>query len=386
MAEITTRSLAPGFEPVAEAFARNFTEEGDPGAAFAACHNGALVVDLYGGDCDAGRPWAPETLMPVFSGTKGLVAACALILIERGQLDPDAFVARYWPEFAAEGKERIRVRHVLSHRTGLPGIAAPLTSADLTDDLAMENHLAAQAQFRDPDAFASYHGLTIGWLVGGLIRRIDGRSAGRFFAEEIAEPLGLNAHIGLPEALEPRVGKVRIGAGMKPFGEGFTEDQKADPVLHAIWGNPKVFEGDDFHWNSRAYHAAEIPGANGLADAPSMARFYACLAQGGTLDGVTILRPETIARARTELARFHDPYIGQDMVIGQMFQLQSARMTMGPAPDAFGHGGAGGSAHGAWPGLNLGFSYVMRDMRDDPEHRRTRPLLAALHAAASRLS
>ena len=239
--------VAPGFEPVAAEFERNFTDRADVGAAFAAMHDGRMVVDLWGGEAAPGRPWQDDTLQIIFSGTKGLMAACVLKLIERGQIALDDKLARYWPEFAQHGKDTVRVRHVVSHGAGLPGVAEPLQAADWPDYERIESLLAAQPLASDPDAFHSYHALTIGWLVGALIRRIDGRTLGRFFAEEIAEPLGLRAWIGLPEEQEHRVGKIRLGEGMGPL----TSAQLADPILKSIWGNPPLFPSDDMAWNTR---------------------------------------------------------------------------------------------------------------------------------------
>lgn len=370
--------VAPGFEAVAEEFARNFTDRGDVGAAFAATHEGKLVVDLWGGMAAPGRPWTEDTLQVIYSGTKGLMAACVLKLIERGQLDLDAPVARYWPEFAAADKGRVLIRHVVSHSAGLPGIRTPLSAADYTDHERMEALLAAQALPPDPNAFHCYHPVTIGWLLGGLIRRIDGRTIGRFFAEEIAQPLGLEAFIGLPEALERRVGKIELGPGMAPYDEGFSAEQRADPTFASAWGNPPLFPAD-LPWNTRAYHAAEIAGAGGIANARSMARYYGAMTLGGSLDGVTVLKPETVALGRAELSRFMDPYIAEAMAFGVCWALQTPQTRFGPAPDAFGHSGAGGSIHGGWPTERVGFSYVMNQMRADPEDLRSRHVLKQLY-------
>ena len=263
--------VAPGFEPVAEEFARNFTERGDVGAAFAVTHLGRPVLDLWGGEVAPGRRWTADSLLGVFSGTKGLLAGVMLKLIERGLLDLDQPVARYWPAFGAAGKEAIKVRHLVSHRSGVPGVRAPLLPADLSDAERIENLLAAQPTFDDPDAFLCYHALAIGWLCGGLVRAIDGRSLGRFFADEIAAPLGLETWIGLPETEEHRVGRFVFGDGMGGrWDAGLTEAQRADPVRRAVWANPPLF-GDINHWDTRAFHAAEIGGAGGITTARAMA-------------------------------------------------------------------------------------------------------------------
>lgn len=372
--------VAPGFEAVAEEFERNFTERHDVGAGFAAMHDGRMVVDLWGGEAAKGVPWREDTLQIIYSGTKGLLAACVLKLIEQGRLDLNQKVAAYWPEFARNGKGTVRVRHVVSHGAGLPGIMSDLTPADWADYEKMEQLLAAQPLASDPNAFHAYHALTIGWIIGALVRRIDGRTLGRFFAEEFAAPLGLETWIGLPEAFEPRVGKMRLGEGMAPL----TAEQLSDPVLKSIWGNPPLFPDDDMAWNTRALHAAEIGGAGGISTARSMARYYGCMALGGTLDGVTVLEPQTVALGHNELSRFVDPYIAEAMAFGTIWALQTPQGRFGPAPDAFGHSGAGGSIHGAWPTERTGFSYTMNEMRADPEDKRSRYVLEQLYRIVSR--
>jgi CubicO group peptidase (beta-lactamase class C family) len=372
--------VAPGFAAVAEEFERNFTQRADVGASFAAMHDGRTVVDLWGGEASPGTPWREDTLQVIYSGTKGLIASCVLKLIEQGRLDLNEKVATYWPEFAQNGKGTVKVRHVVSHGAGLPGITSELTTADWANYEKMERLLAAQPFAPDPDAFHSYHALTIGWMVGGLIRRIDGRTLGQFFDDEFARPLGLEAWIGLPEEFESRVGKMRLGEGMGPL----TTQQLSDPVLKSIWGNPPLFPDDDMAWNSRPIHAAEIGGAGGISNARSMARYYGCMAIGGTLDGVAALQPQTIALGRGEISRFMDPYISEAMAFGTVWALQTPQGRFGPPADAFGHSGAGGSIHGAWPSMRTGFSYVMNEMRADPLDRRSRYILERLFEIVSR--
>ena len=367
--------VAEGFEPVAVEFERNFTERRDVGAAFAAVHRGRKVVDLWGGMAAPGIPWKEDTLQVIYSGTKGLMASCMLILIERGLIDIDAPVAKYWPQFGANGKERIRVRHVVSHRAGLPGIVFPLTSADIPDYEKMEGLLAAQAPSTDPEAYHSYHALTIGWLCGAIIRRVDGRTLGRFFADEVASPLKLEAWIGLSESEEHRVGKMELDPESP-----WSDEPPEDATHRTIWGNPLLFPTyEDLAWNSRAYHAAEIGGAGGIATARAMARYYCCIAQGGELDGIRILKPETIAEGLKLRSKFYDPFVVEPMAYGTVFAVQTEQGRFGPALDAFGHSGAGGSIHGGWPSSGTGFSYTMNQMRIDPDDVRSRHVLKALH-------
>lgn len=369
--------IAPGYEQVAEAFARNFRDLGDRGAAFAACHQSEIVVDLWGGEAAPGKPWTEETLQVIFSGTKALSAACILRLIEAGKVDLDRPVADYWPAFARGGKDLVLVRHALSHRAGVPGLHAPVSTADLCDDQAMETRIAAERLFQDPEAFHCYHALTIGWIMGGIVRHVTGQSIGRMFAAEIAAPLGLDAYIGLPPEQQGRMGKIVLGPGMQPG-----PPPPKGSTAAAIWANPPLFN-DPLPWNQPAFHSAEIPAAGGIATARALARFYGCLALGGEIDGVRILSAGTVALGREERSRFTDPFIPERMAYGLGWAIQTPQMRFGPAPDAFGHSGAGGSIHGGWPSAGTGFSYTMSEMRVDPEDLRSRRILDALYAVVT---
>ena len=256
-------TVEPGFEGVREAFARNFTEHGDVGAAFCLHVEGRKVVDLWGGTADVktGRPYDGSTLQLVFSTTKGATAACANLLAQRGALDLDAPVATYWPEFAAAGKDSIPVRWLLCHKAGLPVIDKRLS---LEEALAWEpviEALAVQQPVWEPGSAHGYHALTYGWLVGEVVRRVDGRSLGAFFAEEIARPLGLDFWIGLPEGEEDRVAPL-VG-GLLPEAAPDNEELKAlleqftgpDTLLGRaltlngafgeVWNDPRGARGTD---------------------------------------------------------------------------------------------------------------------------------------------
>src|SRR3954454_9187406 len=210
--------VAAGFEPVRDAFAANFANHGEVGAAFALYVRGEKVVDLWGGvaDTTTGRLWSEDTLQLVFSTTKGAAAICAHQLAQAGALDLEAPVAEYWPEFAAEGKGDIPVRWLLAHRGGLPTVDAHLTPSELCAWQPIIEALAAQRPYWEPGTAHGYHALTYGWLVGEVVKRVDGRSIGRFFADEVAKPVGLDFLIGLPAAEEAGVSRletVQIGAG-----------------------------------------------------------------------------------------------------------------------------------------------------------------------------
>jgi CubicO group peptidase (beta-lactamase class C family) len=362
-------SVARGFEPVREEFRRNFDERGELGAAFAVEWNGEPVVDVWGGSADraSGTAWARDTMQIIFSGTKGLVAACMLLLLDRGRLELDVPVYEYWPEFAAAGKEGVLVRDVVAHTARLPGLETPVTWQEATDSNRMAALLAQQAQSSDPRAAATYHALTYGWLCGEIVRRVDGRSIGRFFADEIAQPLDLELWIGLPERFEPRVATVELS----PTWDSSEQAEIAeDPLLRSI-ANPVRYQPGSFPWNERRWRAAEIPGANAIGTARSIAHFYDNLHR--------LLSPETLERARLPLSRTQDTLLGRPTAFGVGFQLQTSERPLGPPAGAFGHGGSGGSMHGCWPDQGVAFSYAMNSMRNDEADIRARALLDALY-------
>jgi len=376
--------VAPGFEGVARAFEENFATRGEVGAAFAAYRDGKVVVDLWGGrtDHESPTPWRRDTLILVFSGTKGMVALCLLLLIERGLLDLGAPMSHYWPELGAHGKSRLLVSHVVSHRSGLPGVQVPLSEEDLFDWGRMVSLLEAQVPYWEPGERVCYHPMTYGWLCGELLRRIDGRSIGRFFAEEVAAPLGLDAWIGLPEELEPRVATIGMRMQAAPSPEHLRAQE--DPLAASVWENPPARDYQPMLVNTTAFRTAEFPGANAIVDARSMARLYGCLASGGSLDGVRLLSSETVALGRRCLSRGRDALLGDPPAFGVGFALQTEVMLLGPVDDAFGHGGAGGSIHGAWPDQGVGFSYAMNDLRNPKPDPRAQALLSALHEAVTK--
>jgi CubicO group peptidase (beta-lactamase class C family) len=372
--------VAPGFGGIADAFIANFDAGLEIGAAFSVVREGELVVDLWGGMADRSRsvPWGEDTLQLIFSGTKGLVATCILICVERGLLDLEAPVARYWPEY---GKGHVRVRDVVSHTARLPGVDEETSVDNLLDTVAMAARLARQQPSDDPRAELCYHALTYGWLCGELVRRVTGMSIGRFFAAEIAGPLELEIWIGLPEVQSHRVSTLEMapdwGVGM-PFLQA--DALEHDRLIRSIWGNPPVLTGPSHLWNTQRFRAAEIPGANAIGAARSIARLYDRLACGGA----PILTSHTIALGTSTLSDGLDAVHGARRRSGVGFQLQTERLHLGPPLNAFGHDGAGGGHHGAWPDQRVGFSYAMNLMRDDGgQDPRAANLLRALHRAVS---
>ncbi len=375
--------VAPGFEPVRDAFAANFEQHGDVGAAFSLYHRGVKVVDLWGGvaDVETGRPWAEDSVILVFSSTKGATAICAHLLAQRGELDLDAPVAEYWPEFAAAGKQDIPVRWLLSHQVGLPVFDNPMTVEDWLAWDPPVQALAAQKPVWEAGTVHGYHAGTYGWLVGEVIRRVSGKSVGTFFADEVAAPLGLDFWIGLPESEEHRVVPM-IGIDLQD-GEideqAQTERRRA--LLEAarepdsLLNRPSTTEPLDM--NTRAFRAAEIPAGNGVTDARSLARMYASLIGDG-VDGVRLLNDETVARASAEASDGRDEVMRIRTRFGLGFSLDMDG-SLGQE-GAFGHGGAGGSLGFADPKAEIAFGYVMNKMQlvatDDP---RTLNLIAAAH-------
>ena len=365
--------VEPAFSAVADVFADCVPAE-ESGGAFAVYVDGVPVVDIVSGlTGDGHRRWQPDTTCVIASGTKGVVATAMLLLLERGSLSLDETVATSWPEFAAAGKESIRVGDVVAHTTGLAGIVEPITVEQLADPASIEAVLAAQAPIV-PVGRPSYHALTYGWLCGALVRRVDGRTIGRFVADEIAGPLGLDLSIGSPPE------RIARAAALLPSADyrlsAFLGDEPPDPRLAYVYGSPPSVG----RISDPGLLAHEIPGANCLASAAAMARLYGCLAVGGTLDGVALLDPATIELGRTERAHGKDPLTGRELRFGVGFKLNPNPSALGPADDAFGHTGAGGSSHGAWPSRRVGYSFVTSHLRPETNDGRARRLLETLDA------
>ena len=375
-------SVAPGFERVKDAFAANFEHNGEVGAACSVYHRGEKVVDLWGGvaDQESGRPWVEDSIVLVFSSTKGATAICANLLVQRGELDLDAPVAQYWPEFAAAGKQDIPVRFLLSHQVGLPVLDKPLA---IEDFLAWEppvNALAAQAPVWEPGTTHGYHAMTYGWLVGEVVRRVSGKSLGTFFADEVASPLGLDFWIGLPASEESRVSPmINIDLedpDIEPKGERAREMLEAATNADSYLTREQTTTPLDT--STREFLAAEFPAANGVTDARSLARMYASLIGDG-VDGVRLFTDETVRLVSRAQSDGPDAVVGVHSRFGAGFSLYSEGSHM-IQDGAFGHGGAGGSIGFADPKADIGFGYVMNKMQmvshDDP---RTVSLAQAVH-------
>jgi len=374
---------APGFEGVRDAFAANFAQDKEVGAAFAAYHRGRIVADLWGGVADAATraPWVEDTMVVVYSSTKGATATCAHMLVDAGRLDLDAPVADCWPEFAQNGKEAITTADLLSHQAGLAWVDDELTLEQVLAVDPLLDALARQAPLWEPRSAHGYHAVTYGTLVGEVVRRIDGRSLGTYFADEVAKPLGLDFFIGLPEEHESRVATLVGNLGGLGGDDGALGGPAMDPdtraALEALVGptsmlgralgiNGALSRTGDIPvpagnvFNSRAVHAAEMPAANGVTDARSLARMYAgCI---GEVDGVRLLTEARMRDAATQ--RTVGPNIvllNLDLQFGLGYFVRSSLINVG-GPASFGHAGAGGSLGWADPDAELAFGYVMNRM------------------------
>jgi CubicO group peptidase (beta-lactamase class C family) len=357
--------VAPGYEAVRDAFAA-VAAEGSR-SAFAACVDGELVADLW-----AGEGWERDTATVLYSGTKGVVAAVILLLVDRGALDLGAAVAAVWPEFAAAGKSEVTIATLLAHGAGLPAVERTLTRADVAEPEAVEAALAAQAPML-PLGTPTYHAVTWGWLADALVRRAAGASAGAAVRTLLAAPLGLDLRVGLPpgDPLAARVLRPRAAPGYR-LSAFMAADP--DPRLERVYGNPPVaIEA----WCDPDLAAAEVAAVNGVGTARALATMYGRLVCG-------LVAPETLRRAGEQACAGPDALTGRPLRYGPAgHELAGTPSELGAAADALGHTGAGGGSHGAWPSLRTGFSFLTADLRSQDDDPRAATVLAALHAAVS---
>jgi len=376
---------------VREALAENFRAHGEVGAAVAVTLDGRPVVDLWAGWADGARtrPWRPDTLVDVFSAGKAMAAVVLLRLVERGRLALDQPVARWWPEFAARGKDDVTVRMVLSHRAAVPGIRRPLPALAMYDWTLMTDALAAEEPWWPPGATHGYHVNTFGFLVGELVRRASGERLRDIFRRTVAEPLAADFHFGVDAAADGRVAEYLLPdrddqlADHLIAGEaraGAVVDDARRAVLHAVYANPSGISGFGTV-NTPEWRAAEIPSTNGHASARGLARVYTALACGGVLDGVHVLEPETIEGAIAEAATGPDRVLGRPSRFGLGVQLTQPERPLGTNARSFGHFGAGGSLGFADPDARLAFAYVMNNPGPRWQNPRNRALIDAVYAA-----
>ena len=372
-AAVVHGSVAPGFEPVAEAFERILVEAEEGGMAFAACAGGRSVVDLWGGSADneTDTPWGRETIQLVFSGTKGLVATCLLVLVDRGLLELEAPVSRYWPEFAAEGKGAITVAQVASHMAALPGLRGGFTPDDLLDGERMSDRTAAEAPFWEPGTQVAYHALTYGWLCDALVRRVDGRSVG---VSSPTRSRGRSVSTSGSACRRSRRDGWRASSLPPTTGSRTSATSRSRcsrPSTAASFGRCRLERAG---LPSRRDPGSERDRRRAL-DRPPL---RAVSREGGELDGVRLLSEATVRRGREELSRGICAITRRPYAFGVGFELQTELMRFGPLPGAFGHTGSGGSTHGCWPDERVGFSFAMTELWPEARDDRGARLLAAL--------
>jgi CubicO group peptidase (beta-lactamase class C family) len=349
--------VKPGFERVREAFAANFGRDDhyrELGAALSVYRKGERVVHIHGGWRDVARtqPFTADTLVNIWSATKGLAAVEVAMLVDRGLVDYAAPVARYWPEFAANGKAGVTVAQVMSHQAGLPGFVEKTPITDFYDWETVTSRLAAQAPAWEPGTKTSYHAMTFGFLAGELVRRVSGKGPGQFLAEEIAGPLKADVFIGLPESEEPRV------APLIPSTVPRSRSPDVPKVALMAVTNPPM---EPHLPNARGWRAAQIPAGNGQATSDGLARVYAMIANGGELDGVRLLSPPTIA-AMSEIQTDRVDMLQQIRKCWRMGFSSNVENMYGPDPDTFGHAGWGGSLGCADVKTGIAIGYVVNQM------------------------
>lgn len=394
-------TVEAGFEAVRFEFERNFRERKELGAAFAVYHRGKLVVDLWGGHRDHKReqPWQADTLTTIFSSTKGVAALTLAHAHSRQLFEWDAPVAKYWPEFAQAGKAEVTVRQLLAHQAGLCVLDEPLDVATLADLDRLGAILAKQSPAWTPGTRHGYHAISLGWYQSELLRRVDSqhRSLGRYFREELAEPLGLDIHIGLPEAFpESRIGWIVPGSlwslltqlGKRhviPARMIFAMLRKKSLTRRAF-NNPKLKDLTSIN-RDPALRAVEIPSANGMADARSVAKLYGEFATGG---GTLGIRKQTLDDLMADPIHpsggLDDLVLKTKTIFSLGFMKPDFDFDFASSPRAYGCPGAGGSFCFADPDARLGVAYLMNQMGhyllDDP---REKALRDATYRAISKL-
>ncbi len=379
--------VAPGFEAVWDAFEANFAEGLEVGAACAVYHRGEKVVDLWGGmrDPEADAPWLEDTLVLVFSTTKGMSSLALAVAHSRGLFEYDEKVATYWPEFAAGGKEDVTVRQLLAHQAGVCAIDEPMDLEMLGDPDRVADAIAPQVPLWEPGAAHGYHTISLGWYESELLRRVDPqhRTVGRFFADEIAGPLGIEFYIGLPgEVPDDRIARIqakwyrtRMLLNLSKLPRKFVKDFLNPKTITArTFANPKVL-GNPMRYNEPEMRRIELPASNGIGRVQAIARAYGAFATGGEELGITA---ETLRELRAPAVPppngTMDLVLHMDTSYSLGFSKPSKANDFGSSAAAFGTPGAGGSFGFADPDLELGFAYAMNrldyHLPTDPRERR----------------
>jgi CubicO group peptidase (beta-lactamase class C family) len=404
--------VAPGYEPVLEAFASGAGALGEGGGALSAYFEGEPVVDLWAGTARPGVPWAEDSMTTIYSVTKGMAALCMQILADRGALDVDAPVARYWPEFAQAGKERALVRHVLDHTIGVVGLpdADTLLHWDgrgWDDYDAIAERLASARPAWEPGTRISYHGMTAGWLMGELVRRITGETIGAFFRAEVARPLGVDLWIGTPPDELGRVADL-IELSLDGLSEealwiheqGRQESKRPETLVAqtVIYAHGRTPFDDTSFLGSASGRRPEIAATNGSGTARGIARMYAMLAMGGELDGTRIVSPQSVATFGAESATGPSaiwPTPGLRLPSGEPVPQTivhralgyasnplgtDAPWSFGPAKEAFGHEGFGGQLGFCDPVGRIAVGFVRNHLTMDWSY--SEQLVAAIYDCA----
>lgn len=367
-----------GFASLREVFARHLAAA-QGGMAFCVYRSGEPLARFYGGSTNR-RPapsaeveeaWSPKTMAVMFSGTKGVVATVAAMLVDRGLLDVRKRVAEYWPEFAAGGKEAVTVAQLLSHTVGLPYVdPEPEGDDPQLDNAGNTRALAAQTPLWEPGTKVAYHAATYGYLMTEVFRRATGKPVGQLIAELIREPLGLEIYLGLPEELDPRVATV-FRSDTYAIST-FLQDPERRKIVERMYRN--LVDPDRDPFNSIGMRRGEMSAGGGIGTADAMANLYSRLADpaGG------VVSPAALADATTTWSEGVDAINDRPLRFGLGYELADPIGTYGPVAPAFGHSGAGGGLHGAWPGKNVGFSFLTNEMLAENQDRRAKDLLAEL--------
>jgi len=370
------------FSGVRDAFAANFEAGLELGASLSVSVSGHNVIDVWGGHLDAAhtRPWERDSLVCVFSCTKGAVAIATMWAVARGLVDLDAPVASYWPEFAAEDKGEIPVRWLLTHEAGLPAVKARMPMGSLSDWDAMTTALAAQAPWWSPGTAHGYHGVTFGHLIGEVVRRATGRTLGELLRDEIAKPLDLELHMPLPGEHDRRTADLVVD--MSPDGTFFDRWDMKRSLGPLAFGNPPDCN-DVAHCMTDTFRRAEIPAANMHSNARSMDRLFSVLAADGRVDELDLAPPALVA----EFGRRH--VYGEDKVMelptafGLGFEHTIPEWRFGPGEHTYGHNGSGGSLAIVDPDAELSLGYAMNRLWWGPDRADPRwgPLFDAIYGA-----
>lgn len=361
---IISGHTASGFEAVRDAFEENFAEDLELGAGFAAYLDGELIIDLEAGFTDRkkSKAWTPDTLVPVYSVSKGISALIVAMLVDQGKLNYDTRLAHYWPAFGAHGKDRLTVAQALSHQGGVPGFATPINPALWLDPPALAARLAEEPPLWPPGSGSGYHPTSWGYLVGELVWRVSGRTLGTILREDICAPLDIDFHIGLPEEEHERVADLKRPTAMPDLGE-ITEEART--AFLTKWASPAR--------GGAQWREIEIPSANGHGTAASVARLFTAYANGGKIGDQTLFSKETYEALIKPRCHGRDRVLPFEMTFGAGIMVNN-NLAFGPNPNTLGHSGWGGSAAFGDAERNLSAAYVMNRQSNillgDPRSKR----------------